>query len=362
MEITKIMLKNFRNYTNLELNFSSNLNIIYGSNGSGKSNLIESIYLLALTKSFRTSNEKNLIMKDSEFASVIGIINSNEKTKYQILLKKDSKEVFIDDDRVNKMSDFVSRINIILFNPLDTKLITDAPAVRRRMLDIEISQINKNYLLLLSSYNKILKHRNAYLKQLYISANASKDYLDILTSKMIKIGKEINNIRNDYINDINKNITKIYKNIFESGELKIKYQSTYNNKDEDEILLHYQKDYRKEMEMGKTLSGIHHDDIIYTLDKNNIKDYGSVGQQKNAIISFKLSEILIIKEIKGEYPILILDDLFSELDDTKINNIVTMLNKEVQTFITTTNIDKVDKNLLNESTIFKIENGIVERN
>jgi len=361
MKIDYLKLTNYRNYENIEISFSDTLNLIYGNNGSGKSNLVEAIYLLALTKSFRTNVDTNLIKKKTDFSSIIGKIKTNTTTKYEVNISNNGKKVFINNDKVNRISDYVSKINIILFNPLDTKIINESPSVRRRLINIEISQINNEYLILLNDYNKVLKHRNAYLKQLLLNGNASSEYLDILTNKLIEIGIKINKIRNMFINDINENISKIYKNIFETGELRIKYISTYNNKDSEELLKMYKKYYKKEMSLGKTAFGIHHDDIDFLLDNESIKDYGSVGQQKNAIISFKLSELLLVKKIKGYYPILILDDLFSELDDHKVNNIVGMLNKEVQTFITTTSIDKVDKELLKDSTIFKVEDGNIER-
>lgn len=362
MKIDRLKLCNFRNYNNIDIQFSDELNLIYGNNGSGKSNLIEAIYLLALTKSFRTLNDKNLIKKGEELTTITGKINNNNLTNdYKIEIAKDGKKVFIDNDKIGKMSDYVSKINVVLFNPLDTKVISDSPSVRRKLLNIEISQINKEYLLLLNDYNKVLKNRNAYLKQMYLNGNASKDYLDILTKKLIQIGLKIYNIRKDYIEKINKNISNIYKNIFEYGELLIKYSSSFKNKNEEDILDVYKKNYRKEMEFGKTLIGVHHDDIEFSLDGNSIKEYGSVGQQKNAIISFKLSELLITKEEKGYYPILILDDLFSELDNLKINNIISMLNKEVQTFITTTEIDNIDNNLIKNSMIFEVKDGVIER-
>ncbi len=361
MKIEFLKLINYRNYENIELNFSDTLNLIYGNNGSGKSNLVEAIYLLALTKSFRTNNDDNLIQKNKDHTDIIGKIKTNTTTKYELNISSNGKKVFIDNDKINKMSDYVSKINIVLFNPLDTKIINDSPSVRRKMINIEISQINNEYLLLLTSYNKVLKHRNAYLKQLLLNGNSSGEYLEILTNKLVDLGMKINKIRSEYIASINDNISKIYKNIFESGDLKIKYISSYSNKTEEELLKNYKKMYKKEITFGKTAFGIHHDDIDFILDSESIKEYGSVGQQKNAIISFKLSELLIVKEKKGYYPILILDDLFSELDDKKINNIVSMLNKEVQTFITTTSIDKVDKELLKDSTIFKVEDGSVER-
>ena len=362
MKLQNLVLNNFRNYGHLDVDFSDTLNIIYGDNGSGKSNLIEAIYLLALTKSFRTNNDLNLIKDHEKKCSVIGKVETNERTTYQIDLGQDGKTVFIDSDKVNKISDFVTKINIILFNPLDTRIISDSPAFRRRMLNIEISQINHEYLSLLSDYNKLLKNRNAYLKQLLINGNSSTDYLDILTKKLVENGLKIHLLRQEYIEQINEFITDIYGNIFEYGDLKVKYKSIYTNKSMEKLLEMYQKNYKKEMNFGKTLFGIHHDDIEIILDGHSIKEFGSVGQQKNAIISFKLAEVLIIKKIKNEYPILILDDLFSELDNTKINNIIKMLNREVQTFITTTNIDNVSEDLLKDATLFKVTEGMVERN
>lgn len=357
MKITNLKLVNYRNYDQININFSNNINIIYGNNGTGKSNLIEAIYLLSLTKSFRTLDDKNLIKNNTNTALVKGIIDNKV---YFIELSNSLKKVFIDNKKINRISDYISKVNIILFNPLDTKVLTDSPNARRKMLNIEISQINKEYVNLLSTYNRILKHRNAYLKQLYLNGNASIDYLNILTTKLIDLGINIYNIRKDYIEQINNNLTNIYKEIFDYGELKIKYISTFN-KDKEELLQIFQKNYKKEITYGKTIFGIHHDDIHFILDGNNIKEYGSIGQQKNSIISFKLAELPLIKEKNGTYPILILDDLFSELDNKKINNIIKMLNKEVQTFITSTDIDRVNKDLLNDSYIFYINNGKIER-
>lgn len=357
MKITNLKLVNYRNYDQININFSNNINIIYGNNGTGKSNLIEAIYLLSLTKSFRTLDDKNLIKNDTNTALVKGIIDNKV---YFIELSNSFKKVFIDNKKINKISDYISKVNIILFNPLDTKILTDSPNARRKMLNIEISQINKDYVNLLSTYNRILKHRNAYLKQLYLNGNASIDYLNILTTKLIDLGINIYNIRKDYIEQINNNLTNIYKKIFDYGELKIKYISTFN-KDKEELLQIFQKNYKKEITYGKTIFGIHHDDIHFILDGYNIKEYGSIGQQKNSIISFKLAELPLIKEKNGTYPILILDDLFSELDNKKINNIIKMLNKEVQTFITSTDIDRVNKDLLNDSYIFYTNNGKIER-
>ena len=361
MKIDNINLVNFRNYEKLDISFGDGLNIFYGKNGSGKTNLIEAIYILALTKSFRISNDKLLIKKGSIKSKINGEITKNDDaTKYSVIISNEGKTVEINDTKVDKISDYVSKINIILFNPVDTRLIDDAPVDRRKMVNIEISQLNKEYLIILANYNRILKQRNFYLRSLYVNGNNDTNYLNILTNKLIEYGLLINKYRSEFIENINKYIKDIYSNIFKSGELKIKYVSSFNNKNSYKLLKSYQQNYKKEMEVGKTLIGIHHDDILFYLDNYNLKEWGSEGQRKNAIISFKLAEIKVINEIKKINPILILDDLFSELDKEKISNILKLLDKDVQTFITTTEINKVDKKILKNSKIFKVDEGIIK--
>ncbi len=361
MKIESIDIINFRNYDKIHIEFKSNLNIIYGLNGAGKTNLVEAIYLLSLTKSFRLNNDKLLIRKGMEKATVEGEIQKNKDTSnYKVVLNPDGKKVLINNTKIDKISEYVSKINIVLFHPTDTNLVTEAPSERRKLLNIEISSINKEYLIVLSNYNRILKQRNFYLRQLYLNGNKTTDYLDILTKKLIEYGSLINKYRANFCENINKYISKYYEDIFGEGKILIKYISTYNNKDEEQLLEMYKKYYSKELAIGKTIIGVHHDDIVFKLDGNNLKEWGSTGQRKNAIISFKLAELNVIRDSKGYYPILILDDLFSELDKTKINNIFKMLNEEVQTFITTTEIENISEDLLKTSNKIKIEKGTIK--
>ncbi len=359
MELTNIKLTNFRNYDDLEVKFSNKYNIIYGNNASGKTNLVEAIYLLALTKSFRINTDKIMIKKGKKKLIVEGKIKTKVKTSYKVSIDSNSKKTEIDNNNQDKISDYVSNINVILFNPDDVFLIKDSPSERRKLLNIEISKMYKEYLLLLNGYNKILKHRNSYLKEIYINGGASKDYLDILTNKLIEYGYKIYEYRLEFVKNINKHLNDIYIKIFGYGDLKLKYHSDYLKKTKGDILESYRKVYSKEMENGKTLIGIHHDDIIFVLDKNKLKDFGSVGQHKNSIIAFKLAEIEVIKEYKGEIPILILDDLFSELDNDKIKNIISLLDKDIQTFITTTNIENFDIENFDSYKVFKVDNDKV---
>lgn len=360
MKIDSLSLMNFRNYETLNISFG-NLNIIYGLNGSGKTNIVEAIYMLALTKSFRINNDKIMIKKGKIKAKIKGnVLKKNDENEFGVEISNDGKIVTINGEKQDKVSDYVSRINVILFNPSDTRLIDDAPSERRKMLNIEISQIYKEYLVVLTNYQRILKQRNFYIRGMYINGSYTSEYLDILTKKLVEYGKVICKYRQDFIDNINKYITSNYEKIFGSGTLKIRYVSTFKNKSEDDLIKKFKDNYQKELSVGKTLEGIHHDDIMFILDNNNLKEWGSEGQRKNAIISFKLAEINVINEIKDYYPILILDDLFSELDKEKITNLLGMLDRNVQTFITTTDLKNISKKVIKDAKKIKVCDGAIE--
>ena len=360
MKIDSLSLMNFRNYETLNISFGD-LNIIYCLNVSGKTNIIESIYTLALTKSFRINNDKVMIKKGKIKAKIKGnVLKNGDENTFGVEISNDGKVVTINGEKQDKVSDYVSRINVILFNPSDTRLIDESPMIRRKMLNIEISQIYKEYLVILTNYQRILKQRNFYLRGMYVNGSYTNTYLDILTKKLIEYGSIICKYREKFVDNINKYIASNYEKIFGSGTLKIRYVSTFKNKSEDDLIKRYKDNYQKELSVGKTLEGIHHDDIVFVLDNNNLKEWGSEGQRKNAIISFKLAEISVINEIKGYYPILILDDLFSELDKEKVTNLLGMLDRNVQTFMTTTDLKNINKKVIKDAKKFKVNDGILE--
>ena len=360
MKIDSLSLMNFRNYETLNISFGD-LNIIYGLNGSGKTNIIEAIYTLALTKSFRINNDKVMIKKGKIKAKIKGnVLKNGDENTFGVEISNDGKVVTINGEKQDKVSDYVSRINVILFNPSDTRLIDESPMIRRKMLNIEISQIYKEYLVILTNYQRILKQRNFYLRGMYVNGSYTNTYLDILTKKLIEYGSIICKYREKFVDNINKYIASNYEKIFGSGTLKIRYVSTFKNKSEDDLIKRYKDNYQKELSVGKTLEGIHHDDIVFVLDNNNLKEWGSEGQRKNAIISFKLAEISVINEMKGYYPILILDDLFSELDKEKVTNLLGMLDRNVQTFMTTTDLKNISKKVIKDAKKFKVNDGILE--
>lgn len=359
MKIHHLKLLNFRNYEKIELAFSPNYNIIYGNNGEGKTNLIESIYVLALTKSFRGSVDNVLIMNNKDVCRVEGTISDKYENVYKMVIKNGGKKVKINNTKVDKLSDYISKISIVLFNPDDLRFIKDSPSVRRKAINLEISQINNSYLKNLNIYNKILKQRNMYLKTTNINANSSREYLDILTSKLIDCGEKIYLSRRKYIDFLNDRIGDIYNKICGISDLNLEYVSDFKDFDKEVILKKYKETLNKDIILGKTSVGVHHDDIKFKFNGWNIKDYGSEGQQKNAVIAYKIAELEIFNQVRGNYPILILDDLFSELDRFKINNILNLINKDIQTFITTTDIDKISKEILSKSKLFEVIDGKV---
>ncbi len=361
MQIQKLKITNFRNYDHLEMNFSKKVNIIFGKNGCGKTNLVESIYFLALTKTFRSINDK-IIIKDGTNKSIIEgeIIKNQKKEFYKLQIDENGKTVTINKIKIKALSDYISKINIVLFNPNDLKTIKDTPSLRRKNLNVDLSQLDNEYLKNLNDYNRVLKQRNNYLRTLYINRTASLEYLNIITDKLIQIGQKINNNRNAFFEEVNNTIANNYQKICNLSDLKIKYISDFNNISDDKLKEKYKKSIEKDIILGKTQIGIHHDDYRYLLNKKDLKEYGSEGQQKNAIISYKLSALNIFFNKNKTYPILILDDLFSELDNQKINNILKLLKKRVQVFITVTDLNKVSEKLLQNCKIIEIKKGKAE--
>lgn len=359
MEINSLKLLNFRNYESLEIKFSSHTNIIYGQNGMGKTNLVEAIYILGLTKTFRLGNDDVVIKKGKNIAKVEGLITDKIVNNYKIIISTSGKRIKIDNNRISKLSDYITKVNIILFNPDDLKIIKDTPMTRRRLLNIEISGIDNEYISYLTNYNKILKQRNTYLKALSKKNIYQNEFLNILTEQLIDIGLKVVAKRSEFINNINEYISDIYYSITKKGHLSINFKSEFQGKTKEKLLKQYEKNISREITMGKSLFGPQHDDIEFIIDNEIVKEFSSVGEQKNSVIAFKLAEIKNIEQKLNKKPILILDDLFSELDKEKINNILKLIDQDMQTFITTTEIDQVSTELLNNSQIFHVINGKV---
>lgn len=361
MKITSLRLLNFRSYKKKEFKFDEKINIIIGNNGIGKTNLVEAVYYLAITKSFRTNNDKALIHQENKQFSITGIFKNDKiKNEHKLVFDGLIKKIEVNKTKVVKISNYISTIRVILFNPDDLRLIKENPLVRRKLINIDLSQINNKYLILLSKYNKLLKQRNTYLKAMMINGILSKEYLKILTEKLIDYGMEINKIRRSYFDEINVYLTDIYKKITDIPDLNLKYISHYNDKTKGNLQKEYEKTINKDINYGKTNIGIHLDDFLFYCNDIPIKDFFSEGEQKNAVISLKFSIIEYCINNLNITPILILDDVFSELDSKKIKNILKLLSDNIQVFITTTNLKIISREIITNSKIINLNNENTE--
>ena len=363
MKIEHIKLTNFRNYDELELDFNPNINIIVGNNGQGKTNILESIYVLSLSKSNRDGYDSDMIKFEKESLSLEGkIIDNDLIKKLRVDITPNKKRVFINNKEIHKIKDYISNFCVISFVPTDLDIIKGSPSVRRNLLNIDISQLYNNYITYLNEYNKIIKIRNDYLKKLYINNNSDFRYLDVINEKMIEKADKIYEYRFKFIEEINKNIADIYKKITGLDGLTIKYENTLglDSYDKEKIKETYLKKLKKhlnqEMMQGISLIGPHRDDFTFYLDNVDMKVYSSQGQQRMAIIAFKISELSYYKKIIGSYPVLLLDDIFSEIDIKKRNKIINFLKKDIQTIITNTDINDISKKLLDNAVIYNISN------
>ncbi|MBR2997506.1 MAG: DNA replication/repair protein RecF [Bacilli bacterium] len=357
MILTNLKLKNFRNYNDLDLTFNKKINIFIGNNAQGKTNILESIYVLSLTKSHRTNKDLYLIKQNSLFTKIIGTINDNDIiNKYEVLINENGKRVSINDKPLKKVSEYLSKINAIMFCPDDLEIIKGSPQERRSFFNISISGFNNNYVRYLNEYNKILKTRNEYLKNYEI---INKDYLDVLTNKLIDLNIYIYNERKKYVETINKYLKNIYKDITGKENIILKYDSFMDNDDRNELEDKFNMVYNNELFQKVTLLGVHKDDFSIFIDDVKINNYGSQGQHRIAILCLKLTEIKIYEEEYDKKPILLLDDIFSELDSTKKTNIIKFIKNDLQVFITSTDLNNIDKKIIKEADIYKIDNGKV---
>lgn len=364
MRIKSLKLLNFRNYKELNLDFSEGINIFIGENGVGKTNILEAIYVLSLTKSNRYGTNSDLINHQEESTSLIGEIDYLDYLKrYQVDISKNSKKVYINNQEIKRITDYISNFCVTTFMPSDIDIIKGSPSTRRNLLNIQIGELYNNYLKYVNEYNSLLKIRNDYLKKLNINGNMDFKYLEVINQKMIEISLKIYYFRYFYVSEINKIIPVVFKKITNISNLQLEYVNNLNLETYDEEKIKdllknkFKKNLNKEMILGMTLSGVHRDDLIFKINGYDAKIYASEGQQKMIVIAYKISELLLFKKIKKEYPVLLLDDVFSEIDVKKRNNIIKYLKSDIQVIITTNDILNIDKSLVDEAKIFKIKNG-----
>jgi len=355
MYVKDLKLINYRNYEELKVEFTKGINVIYGENGQGKTNIIESIFICATGKSHRTSHDIELINKNAgEFNIKMNYINNIGERKIEFKYNNNKqKSILINEINIRKISELIGKFNAVIFSPEDILIVKQSPALRRRFIDITLSQIRPVYFYNLQQYNKTLNQRNSLLKQ--IKRNKSYiETLEIWDNTLVCYGKEIIKARREYIEGLEKHINSIHYYI--SGEkenIELKY---INNVDEEEFALKIKQCVNSDIERETTTFGPHRDDIVYLLNGENLKIYGSQGQQRTAVLSSKLAELEIMKEEIGEEPVLLLDDVLSELDENRQRYLFKKIGN-LQTFITCTDEKLVEKIIKDDIKYFNVKNG-----
>lgn len=363
MRIERLKLTNFRNYSSLEIKLSPKINLFIGNNGEGKTNILESIYILSLTKSNRPGVEENLIKFNEEIAKIEGLVNDADLLrKQEVHITKNKKQMFINNKEIRRNRDYISNLLVIAFTPQDLEIIKGAPNIRRNMLNIDISQLHNNYITYLNEYNQIIKIRNEYLKKMNLNGNSDSRYLDVLNNSMVSKAIKIYEERFNFFNKVNKLLPGIFKKITGISGLTIYFNNSIgvNEFNSDEITKKMQAKLKRnlnvELMQGMTLSGPHRDDFIFMMGDIDMKNFASQGQQRMAVIALKICEIYLFKEEKGEYPVLLLDDIFSEIDSKKRNKIIKFLQGDIQSIITTTDINDIDSSILMDASIYNVKN------
>ncbi len=362
MKIRYLKLINFRNYHSLELELNPGINIFIGENGVGKTNILESIYVLALTKTNRDNLDSEMINFNEEYLKIEGKITSGDliKTK-EVDIYKNKKQLFINGKEIRRHRDYVKDFSVISFSPKDLNIISGSPSIRRNLLNIDLSQINNKYIGYLNEYNSILKMRNEYLKRMNLNGFTDERYLEILNNEIINKAVRIYEYRLDFIDKINKLLPNIFKKISNLEGLTIKYNNTIGieNFNEEEIIKKMKSKFKRilnfELLQGATTIGPHRDDFSFILKDIDMKNFASEGQQRLAIIALKIAEIYIFKEELNEYPVLLLDDIFSELDIKKRNKIIKYLDENIQTIITTTDINDINKEIVEKASVYTVK-------
>ena len=351
MWISKIKLNNFRNYKSQEIDLKEGINLFYGENAQGKTNIIESIYLCSVGKSFRARRDQELIKFNEKNAFVeIAFNKSDRDGKIKIEIEK-RKTISVNGIKLKKLSELLGNINVVIFTPDDIDILKGGPQKRRRFLDVMISQLKPNYMHVLGLYLKTMEQRNNYLRQIK-QESKDENMLDIWDEKLAEYGTKIYEYREEFINKIKNKIGGIHHKITDNKEIiEIEYISTCRDRQEYLKLL---KQRRKlDIIKGFTTKGIHRDDFVIYINNNAVNVYGSQGQHRTAILSLKLSELNVVYDEIGEYPILLLDDFMSELDEQRKKSFLENI-KNAQVIITCT--EKIDDKNLNYSS-YNISNG-----
>lgn len=360
MWLETLALRHFRNYSQQDIEFNKGLNVFLGENAQGKTNILEAIYFLALTRSHRTRTDKDLLQFQEKELTISGLLHrTNGKVPLDIQLTEKGRITKVNHLKQAKLSNYIGHMNVVLFAPEDLQLIKGAPALRRKFIDVELGQIKPLYLADLTNYNHALKQRNAYLKS---SDKVDETFLSVLDHQLAEFGSRVIQHRLDFLKKLEEFGNKKVQEISDQKEkLTIEYQSSihFTNTDNlvDTLLTEIEKSRKRDLFKKNTGVGPHRDDVAFFINGMNAH-YGSQGQHRSLVLSLKLAEIELMKEITREYPILLLDDVMSELDNNRQIKLLETITDTIQTFITTTSLDHLHK-LPDSLKIFHIQSGTI---
>lgn len=366
MLIERLKLNNYRNYESLDIKFNKGFNVLTGDNAQGKTGVLEAIFLCALGRSHRTSRDSELIRYNCAGGYVgINLKNNQGDESVEIKLRiGENKKVFVNKLECKKIGELMGVLNTVMFSPEDLSLVKGSPQERRRFLDMEISQLSSEYFYTLQRYNKVLKQRNAVLKDdenMY-----GKGVLAIYDEQLSRLGSKITVKRREMTDTLSTVAHDIHKMISSSKEfLEIQYKADACSFEKEDDIFDYMmesliKNSSEDIRRGHTSIGPHRDDIIIKINGNDVRTYGSQGQQRTAALSLKLSEIALVRKIKGESPILLLDDVFSELDDER-QNLLIEATRDCQCFLSCTSINSLKQTQIENVTVYECINGTLKQ-
>ena len=357
MIIKSIELADYRNYDSLTIQFDKGTNILYGNNAQGKTNILEAIFVSATTKSHRGSKDREIINFDKEEAHIRTYIErEGVETRVDMHLRKSkSKGIAIDGQKIKKAADLLGLCNVVFFSPEDLGIIKNGPSERRRFVDMELCQLDKFYLYNLNHYNKIVNQRNKLLKDMYMNPDL-KETLNIWDMQLVSFGSKIIERRRIFVDQLNEIIYDIHKRLSgDREELRIMYEPDVEIEDfEHKLFSSQDRDIKSKM----TSVGPHRDDFSFLIGDIDIRKYGSQGQQRTAALSLKLSEIELVKKITKDTPVLLLDDVLSELDSNRQNYLLNNIGN-IQTIITCTGLEEFVNNRFEINKVFNVLNGSV---
>ena len=360
MRIKKLTLNNFKNYNELKLVVNKDINCLIGDNGSGKTNVLDSIYYLLLTKSFLNTDYQLIKHDKSQTINTITIQNDKEYFISSKVERGKKKQFLIDKEPYKKLQEHIGKFPLVLISPYDTNLIHGGSENRRKFLDGIISQINPSYLDQLLKYSKLIKHRNSVLKKYVTTREIDHKLLDSIDEQIYPIAKELFKIRNAFFEDFLPQFLSRYNSLTENKEVvDMKYESDLKTEDLQQL---FNRNKEKDMVLGRTSSGLHKDDYIFLIEDTALSKFGSQGQQKSYVMALKFTTFEILKKEKSVTPILLLDDIFDRIDQNRINQFLDMIKNGFfgQIFITDSHQDRIEKlfkPFKNKTAIFKIENG-----